>query len=425
MAAVSAKTDNTVVTVIERNEDILKKLCLTGNGRCNFSNSEINYKYYNFDKDHPFCKILEEYDSEWLEGFFKENGMLSITKDGLKYPRSEKAETVKEILTSMAKQKEIDLLLSRKVTSVKKENDVFVLTLDNSEKTECDRLIITTGGKAYPSTGSDGAGYRLARELGHRVTYTYPALTRLFTDDREILKLAGVRYKAMVTGIADGKVLDRQYGEIQFTEKGLSGICIFKLSSFMSKPLEDKEKCSVIIDFLPEMTKEEMIVYLGKMLAKQQKNVNIQNPDHAKETIKEILIGMVGEKPAKMICNKAEKLYKIEACKNNETCNENKNGNKEETVNDTMKDRKTEIEHLAGLIKNLEIPITEHDSFSGAQVTRGGVDTGEVDDGLGSKKCQGLFFAGEVLDVDGTCGGYNLHWAFASGFKAGKSSARD
>ena len=197
-----AAKDNKKVTLIERNDDVLKKLLLTGNGKCNYSNSDLKSEYYNFGKDHPYSKLIEEFDSEKLEEFFMDRGMPTYGKNNCKYPRSERAETVKNVLSEMLAEKNIEVLTGKKVVSAEyrpgkktdenapskplsdKDLPHFILKFEDGDKIECRKLIIATGGKAYPSTGSDGGGYRLARALGHTVTFTYPVLTRLFTRFR-------------------------------------------------------------------------------------------------------------------------------------------------------------------------------------------------------------------------------------------------
>ncbi len=414
MAAYAAAGDDTKVTVIERNNEPLKKLCLTGNGRCNFSNADLSGKFFNFGENHPFSKILEEYDSNWLENLFKENGMLSINKDGLKYPRSEKAVTVKDTLLKMVKEKNVEILTSEKVTAIEKgtttekvtsiekvtttekvtaiekekateKGEKFKVIFEDGKEKEFDRIIITTGGKAYPATGSDGAGFRLARALGHKVTFTYPHLTRLFTEEKDVLTLSGVRFKVKVSGSVNGNKTESESGEIQFTDKGLSGICIFNLSRFLSKPLEDGAECMIIIDFLPEYGEKELSDYLKTQLEKR--------------TYKETLEGMLGGDIASLI---QKRVYK------------------HTDKNDISKITEESVRQ----IKGLEVTISGHDSFSNAQVTGGGVDIAEIGENMESKICKGLFFAGEVMDVDGKCGGYNLHWAFASGFVAGVSASK-
>ena len=391
MAAYSAALRGAKVSILERNTEVLKKLCLTGNGRCNFSNADLSVSNYNFDAAHCFAGILKEYDSDWLEDLFKENGMLSIERDGLKYPRSEKAVTVKDTLLKMCKEKNVEILSSAKVVSLEKNETGFTVVLEDGKKMTFDKVIITTGGKAYPNTGSDGAGYKLARSLGHKVTFTYPYLTRLLTDDKDVLKLSGVRFKGKVSAKIDSETIDGEFGEIQFTDKGLSGICIYKLSRFLSKPIEEGKKCSIIIDFLPEMSGEELEEYLKTLLEKE--------PDKAGSTVySDILKGMLGEDIAEAVIKRA-------------AADSSEKADSKDTLQDVIKE-----------IKAFTVSIKDHDTFSNAQVTGGGVDINEVDANMESKLCKGLYFAGEVLDVDGTCGGYNLHWAFASGFKAGESA---
>ena len=394
---------NQKVTLIERNENVLKKLLLTGNGKCNYSNSDLKSEYYSFGKDHPYSKIIEEFDSEKLEEFFMDRGMPTYGKNGYKYPRSERAETVKNVLTEMLEEKKIKVITGKKVVSAeyrpgKKTDDerlsrpltdkdapFFILKFEDGEKIECRKLIIATGGKAYPSTGSDGGGYRLARALGHTVTFTYPVLTRLFSEDKAIKDMAGVRFKARVSAMVEGETVCFEEGELQFTENGLSGICIYNLSRYLSKPLEEGLNCNVVVDFLPEMARESMEYYIDKQLQK--------NNDW-----KDLLANIFGEKTAELIHKKISS----------------------EIKNDRGK--KTS-ELFTDSIKNYKIRISGHDSFSNAQVTKGGVSIDEVDENMASKICPGLYFAGEVLDVDGKCGGYNLHFAFASGRRAGMSAA--
>ena len=380
-----AANENNKVTLIERNEDVLRKLLLTGNGKCNYSNSDLKSEFYNFGKDHPYSTLIEEFDSEKLEEFFMDRGMPTYAKNNCKYPRSERAETVKNVLSEMLAEKKVEVITGRKVVSAEKRQGThFVLKFEDGGKIECKKLIIATGGKAYPSTGSDGGGYRLARALGHTVTFTYPVLTRLFTDDKAVKDMAGVRFKAKVSAVVEGEVISSEEGELQFTENGLSGICIYNLSRYLSKPIEDGLNCNVVVDFMPEMAKESMDYYIEKLI---QKNKDWRG----------LLANIFGEKTAGLI-------YKRIVSEANGA---------------TGKDL---ISHFTNGIKNYKIKISGHDSFNNAQVTKGGVSIDEVDENMASKICSGLFFAGEVLDADGKCGGYNLHFAFASGRRAGLSA---
>ena len=399
MAAIAAAESGEKVTLIERNDMLLKKLLLTGNGRCNYSNENITLDGYNFDESHLFSKILEELDSKWLENFFYENGMLTKKQGDLMYPRSEKAETVRNTLIEILRENNVEILLSKKVVGVKSHIDgnaeksdnmniekAFSLVFDDGTQTECSSIVIATGGKAYPSTGSDGGGYRISRELGHNVTFTYPVLTRLFTSDKDVLELAGVRFKGRVSALIENETVGTQDGEIQFTDKGLSGICVFNLSRFLSKAIEDKIECEIAIDFLPEFSKEE----INSFIKSHSKKCSKEDP-HS------LLSKMTNEKIASLIIKRA---------------------------NIKTFDEKAQKE-IANLLKDFRVKISDHDSFSNAQITKGGVNIEEVSGDMQSLVSPGVFFAGEVLDVDGICGGFNLHWAFASGYKAGKKAAEE
>lgn len=408
MSAYAAASGGAEVTIIERNTEILKKLMLTGNGKCNYSNADLSVESYSFDANHPFSNVIKEYDSAWLETLFLQNGMYTYAKDSLKYPRSEKAETVRDTLLSMLEEKKVNIITGKKVTSIKSSIDSNSVKVDNNRAyvgfevsfedgstIKCDALVIATGGKAYPSTGSDGAGYRLAREAGHNVTFTYPVLTRLFTEDKDVLSLSGVRYKGRVSAYIDDKEVIEDEGEIQFTDKGLSGICVFNISRYLSKPIEEGASCFISVDFLPEKSDSELTGYLRERL-------NVSGTGSIKSSVLEnILSKMTAPKIAglivKKLCQGESGMVEIS----------------DDTVN-----------KLVSLITDFKIKINAHDSFSAAQVTKGGVDISEVSETMESKICKNLFFAGEVLDVDAKCGGYNLHWAFASGMKAGVSAAK-
>lgn len=378
MAAAYAASKKAKVTLLERNEAPGKKLLLTGSGKCNYSNDDMSAAAFNFDKNHALNSVIEKITPKDLEAFFAKNGLLSYKKGGLYYPKSEKSETVRDLFINLLSEAGVECRYQSRVTGVSKENDTFFVTLEDKTVLEADSLIIATGGKAYPSTGSDGAGYRLARELGHTVTFTYPGLTRLLTNDKEVLEAAGLRAKGRVSVYVDNELKGVEDGEIQFNDTGLSGICIFKLCSLISKDIEDRKDCVVKIDFLPEMSREETKEYINEVCS-NRKGVSKEK----------ILSDMFGQKCAEMIVKKTKEGDFVDA------------------------------------VKEMTVKITAHDSFNTAQVTIGGVDKDEVNETLESKITKGLFFAGEVLDVNGTCGGYNLHFAFASGLIAGYAAGNE
>lgn len=368
-AAYSAAKAGGQVNIVDRNDEMGKKLLLTGNGKCNYSNRALSYEAYNFDANHPFAKIIEEYDSYWLEQFFAEVGMLTYQKDNYLYPKSEKALSVRDLFMKLLKDESVNIFYGKKALSIKFDKE-YIVTFDDNSEIRADRIVIATGGKAYPATGSDGGGFKLARGLGHKVEFTYPVLTRLITKDKKIANMAGVRNKARVSALLNGEIVGTEEGEVQFTKEGLSGICIFNLSRYLSKPLEGEDKCQVLIDFVPEKSKEEIV-----------------NKMESFGSIEDYLKINFGEKTARFIMDKT------------------KDGDYIATA------------------KGLVVDISAHDDFSNAQVTKGGVNIEEVNGNLESTKAKGVYFAGEVLDVDGKCGGYNLHWAFVSGYLAGMNAA--
>ena len=376
------------VILVERNEETGKKLLLTGSGKCNYSNANLDPKYYNFGANHPFANLLNRNDTACIEEFFAKRGMLTDRRDGLLYPQSERSDTVRDLLTDLLKEAKVETITGRKAVKAHCEGR-FTVEFEDGTSILADKLIIATGGKAYPSTGSDGGGYRLARNLGHEVTFTYPVLTRLLTSDEQTGKMAGVRIRAKVTGTVDGETAETTEGEVQFNSNALSGICIFQLSRFLSKPLEEGKDCHVHIDFAPGMTEAETINFI-KEAGKTRTGASLSG----------IVDTMFGTKTAEMLIDKAAEYEGI------------------------SKDKIT-AEQVAHFIKDTDVKIDNHDSFRDAQVTRGGVKLDEVNENMESKITKNLYFAGEVLDVDGTCGGYNLHFAFVSGYEAGLSAAGD
>lgn len=392
MTAAYAASDNgrNRVILAERNEELGKKLLLTGSGKCNYSNEDLSPKHYNFGDNHPFATLLEKYDTAWLEDFFGKRGMLTDRRDGLLYPRSERSDTVRDLMRNLLKDAGVEVITGKKAVNARKNTEgQFIVEFEDQTVISSDKLIIATGGKAYPTTGSDGGGYRLARSLGHEVTFTYPVLTRLLTSDEQTGKMAGVRIKGKVKALIDGEAVETTEGEVQFNTNALSGICIFQLSRFLSKPLEEGKDCHVCIDFAPDMTVEEVEDFIKEALRLR-----------SDASVKDIAETMFGAKTAEMLVAKTAQ--------------------HEET--DT---NKVSAKGVAHFIKNTDVKIDNHDSFKDAQVTRGGVKLDEVNVNMESKITKNLFFAGEVLDADGTCGGYNLHFAFVSGYEAGLSAANE
>ena len=373
MAAIMAARNGAAVTVLEQNEKPGKKICATGNGRCNLTNLVMPEDAYR--GTHPaFVKdALKQFTVKNTLDFFAQIGICTVNKNGYIYPRSLQAQSVVDVLCMEARNLGVKLKTNQKVTSVSgKKNRWKVITQD--WQYECDALILANGSRASAISGSDGSGYDLAKALGHPVIPVYPALTGLKCKGAFFKTWAGVRAEGKVSLYIDNSCVKSEQGELQLTEYGISGIPVFQLSRYAVCALREKSSVSVKIDFFPEMTEKE----LSDFLDNRQKACPYKNK-------KELLTGMFPEKLIKVLCSQKE---------------------------------------LISSIKSLTLPVSDGMSYTQAQVCTGGVDTAKVSSRtMESLLRPGLYFTGELLDIDGTCGGYNLQWAWSSGAAAGRHAA--
>ena len=371
------------IAVIEKLPRIGKKILATGNGRCNLSNTNANPADYT---NSGFAKsALDRYSVERTLDFFSSLGLKTYTdSEGRIYPASNTAASVVDALRFNLDG--IELITSIVVTDVKKQNGGFVL---NAEYI-CDKLIIATGGKASPSQGSDGSGYALAKVLGHTVTKLYPALVPLTADAAVTKPLKGVRiHDAFIKLVKNGKSIDSSRGEILFTDSGISGIAAMELAAGFEKSKEKETDIFAEIDLAPDMSKEELADYLASLCRENRRDCD------------SLLTGIL-PKAAGIAVLKASDVYSPG----------------KEIKSLTEKD----IELIVDKIHHFGIKVTGTKGFDCAQVTGGGVSTDEINPGtMESLVCDNLFFAGEIIDVDGIrCGGFNLQWAWSSGLTAGE-----
>lgn len=386
VAAINAKRLNpgTKVAILEKLSRIGKKLLATGNGKCNLTNlyaSEHGYTNNDFAS-----YALSKYNPEKIADFFESLGLLCYADScGRVYPESNTAASVVNALRFEIERLGIDVYCDTPVTDIRKKKD-FVI---NNEFT-CKKLLIAAGGKSSPSQGSDGSGYALAKMLGHSVTNLYPALVPLCASPEITKPMKGVRVRNVDITLKGDKKIAQTSGEILFTEYGISGIAAMELSAKAQKYIDTvKRNPFTVIDFMPQMAYNELIDYL-KNLNKIKGFCNIDN----------LLTGFLPKAVGIAIC-KAAKLYKSDRL-----------------ISEL--DEK-EIRIIAEKIKNFSLEVTGTKGFANAQVTSGGVSVKEIDEKtMQSKICDGLYFAGEIIDVDGGCGGFNLQWAWASGMLAGE-----
>lgn len=383
-AAIYAKKNGNDVTILERNNMACKKILLTGNGRCNYFNNDQSLKHYHSNDDNLIKNIITEENLKEVLSFFDELGIVPKIKNGYYYPYSNQALSIKQVLLSKIKELGINVIYNYLVTNVKKENNKFIINNDIT----CDVLILGTGSKAYPKTGSDGIGYKIAKNFNHNIIKVMPALVQLKSNNKYLKELKGIRCDAKVSIYEDNKFLNSEEGELQLTDYGISGICVFNLSYLAIKSLSNNKKVHVYVNFIPFIkTKEALMKYLD------DRGEKLKN-----KKMDEFFDGLLNYKLANTLLKKS-------------------NINTYSYYKDlSIKDK----EYLISNINEYDFKIMSSNSFDSAQVCQGGISLSEVNlSTMESKKKENLYIIGELLDINGDCGGYNLTFAFISGMKAG------
>ena len=371
-AAIAAAKEGADVKILEKNPRIGKKILSTGNGRCNYSNIHADKSAYTQE----FCSyVVEKITPKYIEIFFKELGMLSAVEDGRMYPKSMQASAVLNILRTEIKRLGVDVITEFDAEKISKTKDGFCVFSKDGRKVFADAVIMSTGGCAAPKTGSDGTGYKILKQLGHSITMLKPALCRVKTDKG----IQGVRQYGEV--YLDNGI--RRAGEIQFAKDALSGIPVFGLARYVNRG------DSIYIDLMPEMTENEVYEYLK---------------DRKCDVLENYLVGILNKSLGQLLMKE---------------CGFEPLSRSASSLNDC------DVRKIAKTLKMWKFIAGKPESWDNAQVTSGGVDVTEVDEKtMQSKLIPGLYITGELLDVDADCGGYNLHWAWASGLTAGSEAAR-
>ena len=384
VAAIKASNQNEVI-LLEANDKCGKKILLTGNGRCNYWNSDIKIDNYHTDNIENLSNIISNNNQEEVYSFLESIGIYSKIKNGYYYPYSNQASSVRTLLLNEIERRKIKVIYNFKVESILKRDNGFVVKSENDEII-CDKVIIASGSKACPKTGSDGSSYDLALSLGHHINQVTPSLTPLKGNDSYFKDWDGVRCDSKISLFVDDKKFIEEEGEIQLTDYGISGICTFNISGLATKSLEQKKKVIVKINFLPSLTKSFYDWF-------NERNKNI--PNHS---IEELLESVLPYKLMFVLLKKA-------------------NINRDDNWNNLEESKKRK---LANIIEEFELEITGYQSFDRAQVATGGVSLTEINPNtMESLVTPNLYLVGELLDVDGKCGGFNLAFAFISGYLAG------
>ena len=375
MAAIQAAINGAAVTVLEQNDRPGRKICATGNGRCNMTN--LNQDDNAYRGSHPeFVKdALAQFPVEKTLEFFQELGICTTDRDGWIYPRSSQAQSVVDVLTMKARSLKVKLKTNQTVTGVSFTNGQWKIHTDGWTYNG-DAVILANGSRASSVAGSSESGYKIAESLGHHLIEPLPALTALKCKGNSFSGWSGVRTEGKITLYIDGIPAASQQGELQLTDYGVSGIPVFQISRYAIRAVHENKNAELSINFFPELNQKELEEYL-----EQRKTACPY------KTEKELLIGLFPEKLIRVLCAQKDLIHGI---------------------------------------NDFRLPVKDSLSFEQAQVCSGGVDTSEVQSKtMESRLHKGLYFAGELLDIDGTCGGYNLQWAWSSGATAGIWAAKE
>jgi predicted Rossmann fold flavoprotein len=378
MAAIQAARTGAAVTLLEHNEKPGKKILATGNGRCNLTNLvQEPSRYRSSQPDFPW-KIITQYPLEDTLAFFSELGIYTKNRNGWVYPYSDQAAGVAQVLELEARHQKVKIKTTEEVTDILREDGQYLVKTATWQY-PCDSVIISCGSSASNVEGSSTTGYELAEKLGHTVVKPLPSLCGIRGKDNYYAKWAGSRMDGRITLEIDGETVGEEQGEILFTEYGISGIGVFQLSRYAVRGTDEGKIATYHLDLMPQLTKEELV----KLLLDRQQAGSYKNPQ-------ELLIGLL---PRKMIDVLVKKTY--------------------------------EPEKIAERLKDWQVPVKGAYALQQAQICSGGVDPRELTEQLESRLHPGIYFTGEVIDVDGPCGGYNLQWAWSSGAVAGRAAAEE
>ena len=393
-AAIFAARMGAEVTILEAGERLGQKLLSTGNGKCNMGNANLSSGRYHGHGEF-LDKCFSKFGTKETMDFFQSLGLLIKDKNGYLYPLCEQASAVLDVLRFEIAAKSVRVLYGSRVEGLDALKSGGFCARgrkgDGCFEERFDAVILTTGGKAMPKTGSDGSGYEIAKKLGHRIIPVVPALTSLTCSEDYFKSIAGVRTEGQISVLDEnGRILRSDRGELQLTDHGISGIPAFQVSSTVSYELRRRKCVEILIDLLPSLTEEDV-----RRLAYERKRLRVGR------TVEEALTGLLPKKLTALMIKRAGLRGTDPAL--------------------VLTDGK--VLSFIREAKKLRVRAVATGNFQSCQVCAGGVDVREITDSMESRLAKGVYFAGEVLDVDGECGGYNLQWAWTSGYLAAMAAA--
>lgn len=388
-AAIAAKERDSGlrVTVVERNDRVGKKIALTGNGRCNITNRELGLSSFHGTQPQFARYALLKHGLDDTLRFFEQLGILiKFEERGRGYPYSLQASSVVDGLRFRMEELGVKVISSSAVSQIRRGFHVRTSSAELGAK----RVIVAAGGNAAPKTGSDGAGCRLLKSLGHSVTDILPAIVQLKTETALVRQLKGIKADCVASVLVNDVVCRVEQGEVLFTEYGLSGPPVLAFSRIAAEHA-GRNNVTVSLDFMPEFAADAV----GRMIHRRA-------ADFLKRPLAEFFSGMLNKRIGQVLIKSTGK-----------------------SINDPVSALTVpDLDTVAKSIKDFRLPVKDTTGFAHAQTTAGGMRTDEFcDQTMESKLCRGLYAAGEVLDIDGDCGGYNLQWAWSSGRLAGEAAA--
>lgn len=418
MAAITAARCGAQVIILEHMDRVGKKILSTGNGKCNYTNALQGISYYRGEDPAFVLPVFEQFDFAKTVAFFKELGIYPKVRNGYYYPASEQAASVLDVLRMECDYLDVEIRTSCELNSVKKGKNGYVIDT-NIGAFSTQTVVFAPGLLAAPKTGSDGSAFPHIEKIGHHFIDIVPALVQLQGKQSFFKNLAGIRAEVAVqlyieepdfhakknkndrnaTGAksvkndTNYKMVCEENGELQLTEYGISGIPVFQISRFATRALHEHRSVYALIDFMRGLEEQELFSMLQERFLEYSRG----------KSVSEALIGLFNKKLIDVLLKESGINLHLPA---------------EQLKN-------PQIHKLCHTIKKFRVDVIGSKGVDAAQVCAGGVDTSEVDaNTMESKIAPGIYFAGEVLDIDGTCGGYNLQWAWSSGYVAGMYAAK-
>jgi len=380
IAAIAAKREGARVVICERMDRLGRKILASGNGRCNLSNDKLDSSFYNLSARRLVDSVFSRFGKNDIKGFFEELGLRFYSEEGRVFPATNQSATVLKILEMELDRLSIPVEFDFKVSNITRFGNGFIVLSSSGRRVTGRAVILACGGRSYPALGSDGSAYGIAKHFGHNIIEPVPVAVPLVAKDELCHSLQGQKISARIKSLIDGKVAGESSGDILFTKYGLSGTAILDISREVSIAINRKRypTIEISVDMAPFMTETELAHELSK---------RIRNKIPAEDLLAGILPNKFGPAMKEVLRSKDAGL-------------------------------------IVKALKDKRFKITGTRGWNEADFTAGGVDVKEVDEkNLGSIIRKGLYFAGEMLDVDGKRGGYNLAWAWASGYITGTGAA--